>query len=162
MGQGQAASVHTGGMKRLLLLLPMLLTASCAGAADITTEEPFQITCTWIKGERSGDETWFIDPKLDVATLQIPGFEGPMDLEYVVHKVTPRKIVLGKEWRPLIDEDGSFWFWEKISVDRSTGEVTKKEFFRQDKSATGYPTAEWKGEEQEVSFGYDCQKPTRE
>ena len=137
-------------MKRFLLLLPLLLTAYVC-AAVITTEDPFQITCTWTLGEDSGDETWFIDPKLDVATHQQPGFDGTfMDSEYAVLKVTPRKIVLGKQWEPLLREE--------ISVDRSTGEVTRK-IFEQEKSAPGYPTAEW--EEQEFSYGYDCQKPTR-
>ena len=55
-------------MKRLLLLLPLLLTA-CGGAADITTEEPFQITCTWDVDGKTGKETYFIDPKLDLVEI---------------------------------------------------------------------------------------------
>ena len=151
-------------MKRLLLLLPLLLTA-CGGAADITTEEPFQITCTWTNGDKSGDETWFIDPKLDVATNKWEDDGEVEESEYVVRKVTPTKIVLGDEWLEIVNEDGSYGDWtrDEISVDRSTGELTYKEFGLK-KGTTSYPTlaAGWKGEEQELAFEYECQKPTRE
>ena len=56
-------------MKRILLLLPLLLTA-CGGATDITTEEPFQITCAWDVDGKTGDETYFIDPKLDLVEME--------------------------------------------------------------------------------------------
>ena len=102
-------------MKRLLLLLPLVLIAcgSAGNAGDITTEEPFRITCTWSRGERSGDETWFIDPKLNVnvATLVVQGEEGePVDVvKYIVTKVTPRKIVFGSEWYNGEDEKEDYW-----------------------------------------------------
>ena len=150
-------------MKRLLLLLPLLLTA-CGGAADITTQEPFQITCTWTRGERSGEETWYIDPKLDVATLEVPDQDEELvDIEYAVRKVTPRKIVLGDEWGQYVEEDGSSGDWNRneVSIDRGTGEFTFKTFELK-KSATSYPTSAWIGDEIELSFEYDCQKPTRD
>jgi len=155
-------------MKRLLLLLPLLLTA-CGGAADITTEEPFQITCTWTRGERSGDETYVIDPKLDWATLEVPVEDGELEeIEYAVRKVTPRKIVLGDEWYQSIEDDGSYSDWKRSEthVNRTTGELTYKEFVIR-KGVTNQldvvPTVAegWKGTEQELAFEYDCQKPTR-
>ena len=86
-------------MKRLLLLTPLFL-AACSGqqAIDITTQEPFQITCTWTRGEKSGDETWFIHPKLDIAINEYVFEEKEEEVEYAVSKVTPRKIVLGDDW----------------------------------------------------------------
>ena len=151
-------------MKRLLLFLPLLLTA-CGGAADITTDEPFQITCTWTRDEISGDETWFIDPKLDLAVNEFVQDGKEEEGEYDVLKVTPKKIVLGDEWIQYADEDGSYTDWTRneIHIDRFTGEVKFKEFGLK-KGATLYPTlaAGWKGEEQELAFKYDCQKPTRD
>ena len=149
-------------MKRLLLLLPLLLTA-CGGAADITTEEPFQITCTWTRGDKSGDETWFIDPKLDVATLVVPGEEGePVDVEYIVTKVTPRKIVFGSEWFNGEDEKEDYWRSEFV-IDRSSGELTP---FRYElgRDITSYPLLSqgWDGKSVDLDYEYDCQKPTRD
>ena len=116
-------------MKRLLLLLPLVLLAcgSAGSAEDITTEEPFRITCTWSRGEESGDETWFIDPKLNVnvATLVLQGEEGePVDVvKYIVTKVTPRKIVLSSEWYTPEDDKEDYWRDENV-IDRSSGELT--------------------------------------
>jgi len=152
-------------MKRLLLLTPLFLAAcSSEEAVDITTEEPFQITCTWTRGEKSGDETWFIDPKLDIAINEYV-FDGKKEeVEYAVSKVTPRKIVLGDDWGQAINEDGSYGDWsrDEISIDRGTGEMTFKKFGLK-KGLTAYPTvaAGWKGEEEELAFGYKCQKPKR-
>ena len=149
-------------MKRLLLLLPLLLTA-CGGAADITTEKSFQIICTWTRGEKSGDETWFIDPKLDMATIEVESEDGESeDVDYAVRKVTPRKIVLGDEWYQLFNEDGFMGDWNRneASIDRSTGELTLKRI--EVKSATSYLSAGRIGDEIEPSFEYDCKKPTRD
>ena len=151
-------------MKKLLALVPCLTLAACGGAADITTEEPFQITCTWTRGEKSGDETWFVDPKLDVAVQESEAGEKVQELKYDIQKVTPRKIVIGGNWWQEVKEDGSYsdWYRDEISIDRSTGELAFKRFSLS-KSATSYPdlTAGWKGEEQELAFEYDCQEPTR-
>ena len=112
-------------MKRLLLLLPLLLTA-CGGAADITTEEPFQITCTFknVKG-KTGEETHFIDPKLDLVTM-----EGALDedgtkyeLDYKIIKVTPRKIVYSSEWITPFGNNKNH-YRDEIVIDRSSGELT--------------------------------------
>ena len=148
-------------MKRFLLLLPLLLTA-CGGAADITTEEPFQITCTWTRGDKSGDETWFIDPKLDVATLEVPGEDGEFeDVEYIVTKVTPRKIVFGSEWFNGEDEKEDYWRSE-FAIDRSSGELTP---FRYElgRDITSYPLLSqgWDGKSVDLDYEYDCQKPKR-
>ena len=122
------------------------------------------MTCTWTRGDKSGDETWFIDPKLDVAVFEFIEDGKLEEVEYAVRKVTPRKIVLGDEWGQLIEEDGSWGDWTRneVSIDRSTGELTFKTFGLK-ASTTSYPTvaAGWKGEEEELAFGYDCQKPTR-
>ncbi len=152
-------------MKRLLLLTPLFL-AACSGqqAIDLTTEEPFQITCTWTRGEKSGDETWIIDPKLDVAVNEFVQDGKEEEGEYDVLKVTPKRIVLGDEWFQFTNEDGSStdWVRNEIHINRSTGELTFKEFGLK-KSVSSYPTvaAGWKGEEQELAFDYDCQKPKR-
>ena len=148
-------------MKRLLLLLPLLLTA-CGGAADITTEEPFQITCTWTRGDKSGDETWFIDPKLDVATLEVPGEDGEFeDVEYIVTKVTPRKIVLSTEWNTPVDKD-DHWRDEFV-IDRGSGEVTPFHY-ELGRDMTYYPLLAqgWEGKKVDLPYEYDCQKPTRD
>ena len=154
-------------MKRLLLLLPLLLIAcgSAGNAEDITTEEPFRITCTWSRGERSGDETWFIDPKLNVnvATLVVQGEEGePVDVvKYIVTKVTPRKIVFGSEWFNGEDEKEDYWRSEFV-IDRSSGELTP---FRYElgRDITSYPLLSqgWDGKSVDLDYEYDCQKPKR-
>lgn len=152
-------------MKRLVALIPCLTLVACGGAADITSDEPFQITCTWTEGDESGDETWFIDPKLDVAVLD------PMDnkieeVEFPVRKVTPKRIVLGNEWgRQLIEEDSSLgdWIRTEVSINRITGELSFKKFGI-NASTSVTPTtvaAGWKGEKQKLAFVYDCQKPSR-
>ena len=154
-------------MKRLLLLLPLVLLAcgSAGSAEDITTEEPFRITCTWSRGEESGDETWFIDPKLNVnvATLVLQGEEGePVDVvKYIVTKVTPRKIVLSSEWYTPEDDKEDYWRDENV-IDRSSGELTP---FRYElgRDMTSYPLLSqgWEGEKADLDYEYDCQKPTR-
>lgn len=151
-------------MKKLLALIPCVILAACGGAADITGDEPFQITCTWTRGDKSGDETWFIGPKLDVATNKWEDDEEVNETEYVVRKVTPTKIVLGDEWGQIVNEDGSYGDWtrDEISVDRSTGEFMFKKFGLS-KSSTRYPTLAqgYLGKETPLEFEYSCKKPTR-
>ena len=152
-------------MKRLLLLLPLVLIAcgSAGSAEDITTEEPFRITCTWTRGEKSGDETWFIDPNLNVATLVVQGEEGePVDVvKYIVTKVTPRKIVLSSEWFTPEDDKEDYWRGEFV-IDRSSGELTP---FRYElgRDITSYPLLSqgWDGKSVDLNYEYDCQKPKR-
>ena len=154
-------------MRRLLLFLPLVLLAygSAGSAEDITTEEPFRITCTWTRGEKSGDETWFIDPKLyvRVATLVVQGEEGePVDVvEYIVTKVTPRKIVLGSEWfDPEYDKE-DYWRSEFV-IDCSSGELTPFTY-ELGRDMTSYPMLSqgWEGKSVDLDYEYDCQKPKR-
>ena len=155
-------------MKRLLLLLPLVLLAcgSAGSAADITTEEPFRITCTWSRGEESGDETWFIDPKLNVnvATLVLQGEEGePIDVvKYIVTKVTPRKIVLSSEWYSPVDDKENYRR-DEIVIDRSSGKLTSFDY-ELGKDMTSYPLLSqgWEGKSVDLGYEYDCQKPTRD
>ena len=154
-------------MKRLLLLLPLVLIAcgSAGSAEDITTEEPFRITCTWSRGERSGDETWFIDPKLNVnvATLVVQGEEGePIEVvKYIVTKVTPRKIVLSSEWYTPVDDKEDYWRDENV-IDRSSGELTPSRY-ELGRDMTSYPLLSqgWDGKSVDLDYEYDCQKPKR-
>jgi len=154
-------------MKRLLLLLPLVLIAcgSAGSAEDITTEEPFRITCTWSRGERSGDETWFIDPKLNVnvATLVVQGEEGePVEVvKYIVTKVTPRKIVLSSEWYTPVDDKEDYWRDENV-IDRSSGELTPSRY-ELGRDMTSYPLLSqgWDGKSVDLDYEYDCQKPKR-
>ena len=155
-------------MKRLLLLLPLVLIAcgSAGSAENITTEEPFRITCTWTRGEKSGDETWFVDPKLNVnvAILVLQGEgEEPVDVvKYIVTKVTPTKIVLSTEWRTPVGK-GDHWRDENV-IDRSTGILTLSTYELK-RDLTYYPLLAqgWEGEKVDHGDGYkyDCQKPTR-
>ena len=155
-------------MKRLLLLLPLVLLAcgSAGSAEDIMTEEPFRITCTWSRGEESGDETWFIDPKLNVnvATLVLQGEEGePVDVvKYIVTKVTPRKIVLSSEWYTPDDDKENYWRDENV-IDRSSGELTPFKY-ELGRDMTSYPLLSqgWEGKSVDLAYEYDCQKPTRD
>ena len=82
-------------MKRLLLLTPLFL-AACSGqqAIDITTQEPFQITCSWDVDGKTGDETYFIDPKLDLVVMEgVDDEDGSTyEVEYKVTKVTPKML----------------------------------------------------------------------
>ena len=152
-------------MKRLLLLTPLFL-AACSGqqAIDITTEEPFQITCTWTIDGESGDETFFIDPKLDIATMGYVDSEDgkSYEVEYIVTKVTPTQIVLSTEWRTPVGK-GDHWRDENV-IDRSTGILTLSTYELK-RDLTYYPLLAqgWEGEKVDHGDGYkyDCQKPTR-
>ena len=149
-------------MKRLLLFTPLFL-AACSGqqAIDITTQEPFQITCTWTRGEKSGDETWFVDPKLDVASLEVLGQDGePVDVEYIVTKVTPRKIVLSTEWNTPTG-DRAHWRDENV-IDRISGELTPLRY-ELGRDMTYFPRLAqgWEGKSVDLDYEYDCQKPKR-
>ena len=112
-------------MKRLLALIPCLTLAACGGAADITTEEPFQITCTWNVDGKTGDETYFIDPKLDLVEMEgVDDEDGSTyEVEYIVTKVTPRKIVISTEWSTPVDNKEPHFRDENV-IDRSTGVLT--------------------------------------
>ena len=149
-------------MKRLLLLLPLLLTA-CGGAADITTEEPFQITCTWTIDGVSGDETFFVDPKLDIATMGYVDSEDgkSYEIEYIVTKVTPTKIVISTEWNTPVDDKEDHYRDENV-IDRSSGELTPLRY-ELSRDMTYYPLLSqgWEGKEVDPGYEYDCQKPTR-
>ena len=151
-------------MKRLLLLLPLLLTA-CGGAADITTEEPFQITCTYKNAKgKTGEETHFIDPKLDLVVMEgVIDEEGTKyELEYKVTKVTPRKIVYSSEWITPFENKENHYRDESV-IDRSSGELTP---FRYElgRDKTYYPLLSqgWEGKPVDLDYEYDCQKPTRD
>ena len=106
-------------MKRLVLLLPLLLTDYVYAADIITTEDPFQITCTWTSDGESGDDTFFIDPKLDIATMEYVDSEDgkSYEFEYIVTKVTPTKIVFSTEWKTPDDDRENHWRDENI-IDR--------------------------------------------
>ena len=152
-------------MKRLVLLLPLLLTA-CGGAvcaADITTEDPFQITCTWTSDGESGDDTFFIDPKLDIATMRYVDSEDgkSYEFEYIVTKVTPTKIVFSTEWKTPDDDKENHWRDENI-IDRSSGELTPLSY-ELGRDMTSYPLLSqgWEGKQVELDYEYECQKPTR-
>ena len=149
-------------MKRLLLLLPLLLTA-CGGAADITTEEPFQITCTWTIDGVSGDETFFVDPKLDIATMGYVDSEDgkSYEIEYIVTKVTPTKIVISTEWNTPVDDKEDHYRDENV-IDRSSGELTPLRY-ELSRDMTYYPLLSqgWEGKEVDRDYEYDCQKPAR-
>ncbi|KZR88717.1 hypothetical protein MITS9508_01894 [Synechococcus sp. MIT S9508] len=146
-------------MKRLLLALPLLLTASCAGAADITTEEPFQITCTWTKDGESGDDTFFIDPKLDIATMEYVDSEDgkTYEFEYIVTKVTPTKIVISTEWNSPDEHTENHWRDENV-IDRSSGELTPFSY----ELGRELLSQGWEGKSVDLDYEYDCQKPTRD
>ena len=150
-------------MKRLLLLLPLLLTA-CGGAADITTQEPFQITCTWTIDGESGDETFFIDPKLDIATLEYVDSEDDKsyEVEYIVTKVTPTKIVFSSEWNTPVDDKENHYRDENV-IDRSSGELTPLRY-ELGRDMTSYPLLSqgWEGKKVDLDYEYNCQKPTRD
>ena len=149
-------------MKRLLLLLPLLLTA-CGGAADITTEEPFQITCTWTIDGVSGDETFFVDPKLDIATMGYVDSEDgkSYEIEYIVTKVTPTKIAISTEWNTPVDDKEDHYRDENV-IDRSSGELTPLRY-ELSRDMTYYPLLSqgWEGKEVDRDYEYDCQKPAR-
>ena len=149
-------------MKRLLLLLPLLLTA-CGGAADITTEEPFQITCTWDVDGKTGKETYFIDPKLDLVEMEgvDDEDESTYEVEYKVTKVTPRKIVFTTEWNTPVDDKEDHYRDENV-IDRSSGELTPLRY-ELSRDMTYYPLLSqgWEGKEVDRDYEYDCQKPAR-
>jgi len=149
-------------MKRLLLLLPLLLTA-CGGAADITTQEPFQITCTWDVDGKTGDETYFIDPKLDLVVMEgVDDEDGSTyEVEYKVTKVTPRKIVFSSEWNTPIDDRNHYR--DENVIDRSSGELTPLRY-ELGRDMTSYPLLSqgWEGKSVDLDYEYDCQKPTRD
>ncbi len=155
-------------MKRLLLLLQLLLTASCASAADITTEEPFQITCTWTSDGESGYDTlydtFFIDPKSDIATMRyVDSKDGKSyEFEYIVTKVTPTKIVFSTEWKTPDDDKENYWRDENV-IDRSSGELTPFKY-ELGRDMTSYPLLSqgWEGKSVDLAYEYDCQKPTRD
>ena len=79
-------------MKRLLLPLPILLTAY-GGAADITTNKPFSISCIAKFEGGSVTDKWFINPTLDKASLEwiSPDDKGEKDQEVI--SVSPKRIV---------------------------------------------------------------------
>ena len=149
-------------MKRLLLLLPLLLTA-CGGAADITTQEPFQITCTWDVDGKTEDETYFIDPKLDLVVMEgVDDEDGSTyEVEYKVTKVTPRKIVFSSEWNTPIDDRNHYR--DENVIDRSSGELTPLRY-ELGRDMTSYPLLSqgWEGKSVDLDYEYDCQKPTRD
>ena len=78
-------------MKRFLLLLPLLLTA-CGGAADITTNEPFQITCVDKLEDVSSTDKWFIDPTLDKAVTEWSYKDETGEQEHKVKSINPKKL----------------------------------------------------------------------
>ena len=150
-------------MKRLLLLTPLFL-AACSGqqAIDITTQEPFQITCTYDADGKTGDETYFIDPKLDLVVMEGLDKEdgSTYEVEYKVTKVTPRKIVMSSEW---IEPIGTRNYYRDVNViDRSSGELTPLRY-ELDRAKTYYPRLSqgWEGKQIGLDYKYFCQKPTR-
>ena len=151
-------------MKRLLLLTPLFL-AACSGqqAIDITTQEPFQITCTWDVDGKTGDETYFIDPKLDLVVMEgVDDEDGSTyEVEYKVTKVTPRKIVFSSEWStPLGFKEPHFR--DENVIDRSSGELTPLRY-ELARDLTSYPLLSqgWEGKSVDLDYEYDCQKPKR-
>ena len=151
-------------MKRLLLLLPLLLTA-CGGeqAIDITSEEPFQITCNWEVDGKTGKETYFVDQKLDLVEMEGVGDENgdTYEVEYTVTKVTPRKIVFSSEWTtPLGFKEPHFR--DENVIDRSSGELTPLRY-ELARDMTSYPLLSqgWEGKSVDLDYEYDCQKPKR-
>ena len=151
-------------MKRLLLLTPLFL-AACSGqqAIDITTQEPFQITCTWDVDGKTGDETYFIDPKLDLVVMEgVDDEDGSTyEVEYKVTKVTPRKIVFSSEWStPLGFKEPHFR--DENVIDRSSGELTPMRY-ELGRDMTSYPLLSqgWEGKSVDLDYEYDCQKPKR-
>ena len=151
-------------MKRLLLLTPLFLAAySGQQAIDITTQEPFQITCIWDVDGKTGDETYFIDPKLDLVVMEgVDDEDGSTyEVEYKVTKVTPRKIVFSSEWStPLGFKEPHFR--DEDVIDRSSGELTPLRY-ELGRDMTSYPLISqgWEGKSVDLDYEYDCQKPTR-
>ena len=150
-------------MKRFLLLLPLLLTA-CGGAADITTNEPFQITCVDKFEDVSSTDKWFIDPTLDKAVTEWSYKDETGEQEYKVKSINPKKIVLGSDWGYMPeDSDGSgfdLYTRTRFTIDRFTGEMTRQYF---EYKARNFPSESFDGNEvqPEVGESYECEKPTR-
>ena len=147
-------------MKELLALIPCMILAACGGAADITGDEAFQITCTWTdKGGKSSDETYFVDPKLDLAVLEFEDADFE-DAEYFVTKVTPRKIVISSDWGTPLDE-GDHYRDENV-IDRSTGILTPSRYeLKRDLTYEPLLAEGWEGTKVDLDYEYDCKKPTR-
>lgn len=151
-------------MKRLLLLLPLVLTA-CGGAADITTTEPFQVTCvdTWEDGSQT--DKWFIDPTLDKAALKWSYEDKTGEQEQEVISVSPKKIVVGPEWGYIPEKNDppkelAVFDRDLYTIDRFSGEMTRHSFTA---TARDFPSKFFMGRKVSPRKGetYKCEKPTR-
>ena len=151
-------------MKRLLLLLPLLLTACGEAVADFTTDDPFQVTCTYKVDGKIGNETYFIDPKLDIVEMKgLDGEDGsPYNIEYIVTKVAPLKIVFGSEWMTPTDKNEDH-FREESVFDRRSGKLTPVQY-ELARSVTFSPLLAQteQAKKVELDYEYECQKPTRD
>ena len=151
-------------MKRLLLPLPILLTA-CGGAADITTNEPFQITCVMKWEDGAQTDKWFIDPTLDKAALEWSYEDKTGEQELEVISVSPKKIVVGPEWGYIPEKNDlgkTFAVFDRdiYVIDRFSGEMTMESY---EATARDNPPVSVMGKKIPPVEGesYECEKPTR-
>ena len=151
-------------MKRLLMPLPLLLTA-CGGATDITTNEPFQISCVakWDNGSQT--EKWFIDPTLDKAALQWIHEDMTGEQEQEVISVSPERIVVAPEWDYIPEKNNSdepFQVFDRdiYTINRLNGNMTRESF---EAKANDLPPVSFMGNKISPFLGesYECEKPSR-
>ena len=152
-------------MKRLLLLVPLLLTA-CGNGADITTNEPFRIACVDKWKDSSLIENWFIDLSLNKANSEWSheGKTGQQEADLI--SVSPEKIVIGEGWGYAAEDNiagGEFTVFNRYlyTIDRLTGKMTREYF---EATASEFPSRSYNGTKLPPAEGesYECEKPTKE